>query len=165
MIKVAFDIVSYLPYQVRQERFMRQRLIFTLWFVLIALSSCQSYTSELQKSIARADDTAAIGALRAISIAQRNYNLSNPGEYGTLQQLTDRGLLDIRFGGTKPVKDYVLTLKVIPKEGAIEGSFTCNADPDTTGDKAGRHFFIDATSTDIHVNETQPATASDKILQ
>ena len=39
--------------------------------------------------------------------------------------------------------------------------FTCNADPVRTGDRAGRHFYIDSNSHDIRVNATQAATVSD----
>ena len=141
-------------------------VLITLLLVVISTSSaCQDYTTGLQQSLARADETAAITTLRAISVAQRAYSLTNSGEYGTLQQLTDGGFLDARYGGEKPVKDYTLTLKVTPKaSGAPEGSYTCNADPERTGERAGRHFYIDSTSANIHVNDTQPATAADKTV-
>ena len=142
---------------------MRQRLILApIFVVLVAITSCQSYSSGLQQSVTRVDEAAAIGALRTILTAQRSYSITS-GEYGTFQQLTDAGLLDSRFAGLKPVKDYVLTLQVTPKpEGAGEGSYSCNADPEQT--RSGRHFYIDSTSGQIHVNDTQSATVADKTL-
>lgn len=146
---------------------MLQRSTFALLFgVLVLVTGCQSYTSGLQQSVARADETAALTTLRAIALAQRTYSLTNSGEYGTLQQLADGGFLDVRYAGEQPVKDYIITLKVTPKApGTAEGSYACNADPKTTGERAGRHLYIDSTSDGIHVNDTQPASATDKIIQ
>ena len=145
---------------------MLRRLVLVLSLTLcFASPSCQSYTGGLQKTMAGADETAAISALHAVGVAQRTYGITNGGEYGTLQQLTDGGFLDARYGGSKPVKDYNLTMNVIPKSsGAPEGSYTGNADPDNNG-PAGRHFYIDSTSTAIHVNASQPATAQDPTAQ
>jgi hypothetical protein len=53
---------------------------------------------------------------------------------------------------------------ILKSSGAPEGSYTCNADPDNKG-AAGRHFYIDSTSTAIHVNASQPATAQDPTAQ
>ncbi len=146
---------------------MLQRFLFALSFSLcLAATACQSYTSSLQQGIAGADETAATSALRAIAMAQRTYSITNPGEYGSLQQLTDGGFLDARFSSSKPVKDYVLTLNLIPKtNGSPEGSYTCNADPDKPGAGGGHHFYIDSTSNNIHVNASQQATANDPIAQ
>jgi hypothetical protein len=138
-------------------------------FVLIGLlvfAGCQKHTEALETGVAGADETSAIGALRAILLAERTYNLTNSGEFGTLQQLVQGGFLDSRFAGGRPAKDYILTLNVVAKEGvAPEGSFSCNADPDTALRRKGRHFYIDSTSTTIHVNTDQPASVSDPSLQ
>lgn len=146
---------------------MLPRLMFVLMCAAacVAATACQEYTKGLQKSVAGADDTAAVAALKAIASAERNYNVTNAGEYGTLQQLTGAGLLDKRFTTDKPVKDYVFTLKVIAKApGGADGSYACNVDPDPSG-PGGKHFYLDSTSTDIHVNASQAATAADPILQ
>jgi len=145
---------------------MTTRLIPVL---LIAISffpaGCQKYTSGLQQSVARADETGAIAALRSISVAQQAYMVSNSGEYGTLKQLVGGAFLDARMASDKPVKDYVLTLKVTAKSAdEPAGSYTCNADPDATV-TAGKHYYIDSLSNVIHVNETQPATSVDKSIE
>jgi hypothetical protein len=145
---------------------MLRRLMLAFSLALcFASPSCQSYNAGLQKTVTGADETAAISALHAVAVAQQTYGITNGGEYGTFQQLSDGGLLDARYGGSKPVKDYILTMNVIPKSsGAPEGSYTCNADPDNNG-SAVRHFYIDSTSTAIHVNASQPATAQDPTAQ
>jgi hypothetical protein len=129
---------------------------------LISVAGCQTYSSGLQQSVVKADETAALATLHAIAIAERTYTVTNGGEYGTLKQLADGGFLDARYAGDKPVKDYVITCKVTSKSsGSPEGSYSCNADPD----RAGRHLYIDSATDGIHVNDTQPATAADKVMQ
>lgn len=146
---------------------MLRPLLFAFGLALcFVLPACQSYTGGLQKTMTGADETAAIAALHAIALGQQTYSLTNGGEYGTFQQLTAGGFLDARYSGNKPVKDYVLTMNVTPKaSSAPEGSFTCNADPDNTSGSAARHFYVDSSSTAIHVNPNQPATANDPTAQ
>jgi hypothetical protein len=131
--------------------------------VLIACSlllSCQTYTTGLQQGVARADETSAIAAMKTISSAQQAYALSSGGAYGTFQQLCDGGYLDARFNSSTPqIKDYVLSMDV------SGNSYRLNADPERPGDQAGRHLYLDSTSPLIRVNPTQPATASDPLLQ
>lgn len=141
------------------------RMILSLMMLAFTITAgCQTYTSGLQQSLARADEAAVLTTLRNVALAERAYTITNAGEYGTLQQLSDGGFLDARYASNAAVQDYTLTLNVTPK-GTTDGSYTCNADPKRTGERAGRHFYMDSSSTDIHVNETQPATAADKTLQ
>ena len=133
---------------------------------LALMSACQSYTSGLQQSVARADEVTAIALIRTISMAERTYSLSNDGQYATLQQLVTAGFIDAKYAGDKPLRDYVITLTVTPKAaGAVEGSYSCNLDPDKVGEHVGRHLYVDSTTSGIHVNDTQPATASDKLIE
>lgn len=131
--------------------------------VLVACSvllSCQTYTTGLQQSVARADETSAIAALKTISTAQQAYAVSNGGAYGSFQQLCDGGYLDARFNSSAPqIKDYVLSMDV------SANSYRLNADPARPGEQAGRHLYMDSTSPLIRVNPTQPATASDPLMQ
>jgi hypothetical protein len=134
-----------------------------LLLICFASLSCQSYTTGLQQSVTRADETAATGTLRTIATAQQTYALSNGNDYGSFQQLVGGGYLDARFNSDKPViKDYVLSMEVGRES---EGSFfRCNADPADTSVKPGRHLYIDQ-STVLRANATQPATASDPVAQ
>src|SRR5690242_11417839 len=105
----------------------RLRAFATVLFSVVAINSCQTYTSGLQQSVVRANEMVAIATIRTIRIAETSYNITHEGEYGTVQQLVDAGLLDSRYAADKPLKDYAITLKVNPKaEGAA--SFSCNLD-------------------------------------
>ena len=140
-------------------------LALTVLLCIVSLS-CQQYSTGLQRSVARADETAAVGALRAIAAAQQGYALTTGGDFGTFQQLCEGGFLDSRFNSSKPsVRDYVLSMEVKPKSASdTVGFFSCNADP-VAGAQAGRHFYIDSTSSDLRVNPSQAATAKDPVLQ
>jgi hypothetical protein len=128
--------------------------------ICVTYLGCQPYTTGLQKGRTGADETAVIGALRAIATAQRAYAVSNGGDYGSFQQLAQNGFLDSRFNSEKPeVQDYVLTMSLGDK------TFSCNADPAATGKPMGRHFYIDSASAEIRVNPSQPATEEDEPLQ
>ena len=133
----------------------------------VASLSCQSYSTGLQQSVARADETAARAALHAIAVAQQTYSVTNGGEFGTFQQLCEGGYLDSRFNSSQPaVKDYLLTMEVAPKtEGKAEGFYSCNADPVSSAAKIGTHFYIDSTSSQLHANPNGPASAKDAVVQ
>ena len=141
---------------------MRKHLIIALLFLLTCTTfACQSYTRTLQQSVERADETAAIAALRTLSTAQRTYSVSNSGAYGTFEQLVQGGFLDSRFNSEKPkFKGYVLTMSVETKGG--DASYSVNADPEPP--QLGRHYYMDADSGLIHINATQPASVSDASL-
>src|SRR6267378_4365414 len=113
--------------------------------------SCQSYTSGLKQSVTRADETAALGALHTISVAQRTYSVSNGGGYGTFEQLVKAAYLDSRFDSDKPkVKGYVLSMTVTSKgDGPAESSYSVNADAEAPLE--GRHFYLDSSGI-VHVN-------------
>ena len=132
----------------------------------LAVFGCQTYTSGLVKSGARGDEAVVLSNLRAIMVAQSSYNLST-SSFGTFEQLTDGGYLNAGFKTEKPVlSDYVYTMTVAAKNpGSSEASYSCNADPQRTGDRAGRHFYIDSASSEIHVNATQPASAADETIK
>ena len=133
----------------------------------IALAGCQTYTSGLVQTAARADEAVVLSNLRSIVAAESAYNLSN-GSYGTFEQLTNGGFLDARFKGERPSLNqysYTITIPEKSPDAATAASYRCNADPERTGDRAGRHFYIDSTSNNIHVNLTQSASAADEILK
>ena len=139
---------------------IRRLSIVCLLVVFALMLSCQTYTTGLQQSVARADETSAIAALKTISTAQQTYAVSNGGAYGTFQQLCEGGYLDERFNSTTPqIKDYVLSMDI------SANSYRLNADPARSGEQAGRHLYMDSTSPLIRVNPTQPATAKDPLMQ
>lgn len=146
---------------------LRSYLLAVTVLSCIASFSCQSYSTGLQQSVARADETAATAALRTVAVAQRTYSVTNGGEFGTFQQLCEGGYLDSRFNSSQPtVKDYFLTMEVTSKtEGKAEGFYSCKADPISTAARIGTHFYIDSTSSELHANPTAPASANDPVVQ
>lgn len=132
----------------------------------VVFAGCQKYTSGLVQSAGRADEAVALSNLRSIILAENAYNVST-GSYGTFEQLTNGGFLDARFKGERPsLSQYSYTITIPEKSAdAATASYSCNADPQGTGDRAGRHFYVDSTSNDIHVNPTQPAAATDEIIK
>ena len=146
---------------------MLKTFLLVLSFTICIVSlSCQTYTTGLEQGLARGNEAGAITALRAIATAQQTYSISNDGNYGSLEQLSDGGYLDPRFKSEEgAVKDYVLTMTTQPASSGKPASFSCTADPKETGPTAGRHFYIDSTSPLIHVNATQQATATDPVHQ
>ncbi|MCU1263830.1 MAG: Prepilin-type N-terminal cleavage/methylation protein [Acidobacteria bacterium] len=143
---------------------MHRPLTFGLFLLLTCTAfACQSYTRTLQQSVERADETAAIGALRSTFAAQQTYSVSNNGGYGNFAQLVQGGFLDSRFAGENPkFKGYVLSMVVKNGGGSAEGSFAINADPEPP--QQGHHFYMDSSSGLIHSNATQPAGVSDPSL-
>jgi type II secretory pathway pseudopilin PulG len=144
----------------------RSAILALTILICIASLSCQDYSTGLQRSVQRADETAATSALHTIAVAQQTYSASNGGDFGTFQQLCAGGYLDSRFNSSKPaIQDYVLTMEVRSKsEAQPDGFYSCNADV-PAGAKSGTHFYIDSTSSELHVNPNQPATAKDPIAQ
>lgn len=144
------------------------RFLFSGFLLIgcLATLNCQSYTTGLTQGSARADEGTALATLRAITRAQTAYSISNPGDYGTFEQLATGGYLDGRFNNSEPkFYSYVFTMNVNPKSGSTEGSYGLNADPDPTLKVTGRHFYIDSSSTEIHVNASQQASASDGTVE
>jgi len=118
-------------------------------------------------AVRSANEAAAIKTLRSIAEQQMlYYNAHQRSSFGTFEEMLKENLLDTRFAGTTPVVDgYVYQMKVIPKSTAQQAGYTINADPqvsDGVGATGKNHFYIDSDSNTIHVNETQPAAASDK---
>lgn len=135
-----------------------------LFLVSLATFSCQTYTTEMTQGSARADEGAATANMRAIARAQAAYNITNPGDYATFEQLATGGYLDNRFNTSKPkFYGYVFTMTVTPKSGSTEGSYKLNADPDPELKAVGRHFYLDSNSAEMHVNPSRTASASDAI--
>jgi hypothetical protein len=149
------------------------RLSMLMLAVVAAALLATACDSEVQKatvgSKSAANETAAIGALRAIASAQAIYSASHEGDYGTFEELVKAGQLDARFGGSQPVVGgYVLTMKVSPKDtGAGQpASYAVNADPQqnvAAASTGNRHFYLDSGGM-IHVNAKQAAAASDSPL-
>lgn len=119
-----------------------------------------------RSAIKAANEAAAVKTLRSIAEQQMLYfNSHQRSAFGSFEEMRKSDLLDSRFDGTTPVVDgYVYTMKVIPKSTSSQAGYTINADPQVpTGVSAtGTNFYyVDSDTNIIHVNATQPASATD----
>lgn len=114
-----------------------------------------------------ANEAAAVKTLRSIAEQQMLYfNAHQRSSFGSFEEMRKENLLDQRFDGSTPVVDgYVYTMKVIPKSTTAQAGYTINADPQVAEGVAAtgkNHYFVSSDTNTIHVNETEPASASDK---
>ena len=119
-----------------------------------------------RSAIKAANEAAAVKTLRSIAEQQMLYfNAHQRSSFGTFEEMRKENLLDSRFEGTTPVVDgYVYTMKIIPKSTSAQPGYTINADPQVAtgvGATGKNHYYVDSDTNIIHVNDSQPATASD----
>jgi prepilin-type N-terminal cleavage/methylation domain-containing protein len=117
-------------------------------------------------AVRSANEAAAIKTLRTVAEQQMlYYNAHQRTSFGTFDEMLKENLLDTRFAGTTPVVDgYVYNMRVIPKSTTQQAGFAVNADPQVSEGVSAtgkNHFYMDSETNTIHVNETQPATATD----
>jgi prepilin-type N-terminal cleavage/methylation domain-containing protein len=117
-------------------------------------------------AVRSANEAASIKTLRTIAEQQMlYYNAHQRKSFGTFDEMLKENLLDTRFAGTTPVVDgYVYNMRVIPKSTTEQAGFAVNADPQVSEGVSAtgkNHFYMDSETNTIHVNETQPATATD----
>jgi prepilin-type N-terminal cleavage/methylation domain-containing protein len=117
-------------------------------------------------AVRSANEAAAVKTLRTIAEQQMlYYNAHQRSTFGTFEEMLKENLLDTRFSGGTPVVDgYVYTMKVIPKSTTAQPGYTINADPQITegvGATGKNHYYVDSNTNTIHVNDAQPATATD----
>ena len=120
-------------------------------------------------AVKAANEAAAIKTLTTIAEQQMlYYNSHRRTSYGTFDEMLKERLLDDRFSATTPVVEgYVFAMRVVPKSNTTQAGFAVNADPQVTDGLAAtgkNHFYLDSDSKTIHVNSTQPATATDPPL-
>jgi prepilin-type N-terminal cleavage/methylation domain-containing protein len=117
-------------------------------------------------AIKAANEAAAVKTLRSIAEQQMlYYNSHQRSSFGTFEEMRKENLLDSRFDGATPVVDgYVYTMKVIPKSTTSPAGYTINADPQVAegvGATGKNHYFVSSDTNTIHVNDAQPAAATD----
>ncbi|HVF55322.1 MAG TPA: hypothetical protein VM934_04180 [Pyrinomonadaceae bacterium] len=113
------------------------------------------------------NEMAAIDTIDLIAAAEQIY-LDAYGQYGSLQQLIDAGILNMSFTGDPPAfKGYGYTLRITPRTEMQSPAFSVNADPlrDRGDDATGtRHFYRGSDVTGIRYSEERPAAANDTLL-
>jgi prepilin-type N-terminal cleavage/methylation domain-containing protein len=115
------------------------------------------------------NEAAAVKTLQNLAVNQRLYfKQKNGNTYGTFDQLIAEVDLDKRFAGDAPVvSGYVYTMKITPKASGQPPFYTINADPQQAEGitATGRnHYYVDANSDTVKVNEQQPAGPDDQPL-
>jgi hypothetical protein len=139
--------------------------------VLIPLGwlAVRMYNDAIQRRVVAVNEADALYTLELIAAAE-HVHLQAYGEYGSINQLTDTGILQTEFyGDNAPARaGYTYTVKLTPKTDAQPPSYSVNADPlraagrDATG---RRHFFIGSEVIGVRYNEDRPATAADRPRQ
>jgi hypothetical protein len=138
--------------------------------VLIPLGwlAVRMYNDTIQHRVVAVNEADALYTLELLAAAE-HVHLQAYGEYGTVKQLTDTGILQTNFDGDPPTREgYAYTVKLTPRSGAQAPSYSINADPlratgrDATGH---RHFYISSEVIGTRYNEDHPATATDKPRQ
>jgi hypothetical protein len=138
--------------------------------VLVPLGwlAVRMYNDTIQRRVAAVNEADALYTLELLAAAE-HVHLQAYGEYGTVKQLTDTGILQTEFGGDPPARaGYAYTVKLTPKAEGRQPAYSINADPlrasgrDATG---RRHFYIGSEVVGVRYNEDHPATAADKPRQ
>jgi hypothetical protein len=126
------------------------------------------YNDTIQRRVIAVNEADALYTLELLAAAEQ-VHLQAYGEYGTVKQLTDTGILQTTFDGDPPARSgYAYTVRLTPRAGAQPPSYSVNADPlraagrDATG---RRHFYIGSEVIGVRYNEDRPATAADKPRQ
>ena len=136
-------------------------IVIAIIWILIAVG-----VTGWKAAVRSANEAAAVKTLRTIAEQQMlYYNSHQRSTFGTFDEMLKENFLDTRFAGTTPVLDgYVYTMKVIPKSTAQQPGYAVNTDPQVSegvGATGRNHYYVDSDTNTIHVNATQPATATD----
>jgi len=120
------------------------------------------------QAITRAgNEAAAIKTLQTLAVNQRLYHKQHQGNaYGTFDQMITDVNLDKKFAGDAPVvSGYVFKITLKEKASGQPPFYSINADPQQSeglGATGRNHYYIDANSDTVKVNEQQPAGPDDQ---
>lgn len=138
-------------------------VLVPLWMLYVRMSN-----DAIQRRVANSNEADARYTLELIAAAE-DVHLRAYGDFGTIRQLTETGILQTTFDGETPARSgYVYTVKLTPKTDARPSAYSVNADPliDKGREATGRrHFYIGSEAIGMRYNEDRPATASDKPVQ
>jgi len=151
------------------KRLWRTALMVAGAGVLVLVPLCwlavRMYNDTIQRRVVSVNEADALYTLELIAAAE-HVHLQSYGEYGTIKQLNDTGILQTEFGGDPPARaGYAYTVKLTPKTDTQPPSYSVNADPlidKGRGATGRRHFYIGSEAIGVRVNEERPATAADK---
>jgi hypothetical protein len=110
------------------------------------------------------NETATIQNMKTITALEAQYFSTHNRTFATFDQLVAEKMLSSKFEGTPPVADgYVLTLKLTGKQTNPASSFTLNGDP-ADDDYSEKHFYLDSSSLQLHVNPDRAAGPNDPLV-
>lgn len=122
-----------------KEISMKRISITFLALLFVTFAGCdvvkKSGQIEQSSMVTAANEMAAISRLRSIANAEFNYQAQSGGEYGTLDQLVERGLIGDLSSGK--LKGYRFEVRV------RTGGFEATAVPERVGVTGVRSFYID----------------------
>ncbi|MEK6321783.1 MAG: hypothetical protein AABN33_08870 [Acidobacteriota bacterium] len=118
------------------------------------IAGCSQQPAEQSVLVTAANETAAMARLRAIAAAEARYQVESEGEYGTLDQLIQKGY--VRDPSSGKLTGYRFEVQV------KRGGFQATAVPEKPGITGKRSFYVDETNV-IHAADKRgaPATESD----
>jgi prepilin-type N-terminal cleavage/methylation domain-containing protein len=144
---------------------------FTLIELLIAIAIIGILAAiiipQLQGSIRKANEAAAVTTLNSIKLAQTKYVSDHKGQYGSFPELCAEGYLDKRFNFDKPViRGYIFSVTLIPKSEGKTATYSINANPEQSegAGATGRFFYYTDPENGICVSNKGPATSADETL-
>ena len=145
----------------------RNQLGFTLIELMIVIAiigiliGAAVYT--FKASQRAGNEAATMQNIKTIAAVQIQFYNTHSRTFGTFDQMIKEQMLTSKFAGNPPNADgYIYTLKITPKTAGAPSSYTLNADPQNEG-SGTNHFYIDSSDSSIHLNQTQPASASDPV--
>lgn len=104
------------------------------------------------------NEAATVQNLKTIAAVESQYFLEHKRNYGTLEELLREQMVNSKFAGNPVTSDgYVFSLTLTPERAA----YKIAADP---ASEAGKHFYLDSTSGQIHFHPDHPAGPNDPVL-
>lgn len=127
--------------------------------LLVSMSACvlagcganPDKPAEQSVLVTAANETAALARLRAVVQAERRYQIESGGEYGTLDQLIQKGYLNDPSQGK--LSGYRFDVRVRP------GGFEATAVPEKFGVTGTRSFYVDELNV-VHGADKKGAEAT-----
>jgi len=97
-------------------------LLELLIVVAIILIIATIAIPSLLRSRQSANEASAVSNIRTVNIEEANYSLSTGGNFGTMSELVNAGMLDARFNGS--ISGYSLTITVSGPDYTVFGTPT-----------------------------------------
>ena len=125
-------------------------LLELLVVVAIILIIATIAIPSLLRSRQSANEASAVSNIRTVNIEEANYSLSTGGNFGTMSELVNAGMLDARFNGS--ISGYSLTITVSGPDYTVFGT--------PTSLNSGRYGYYSTPDSVIRYQTSTSATCS-----